>query len=79
MKTHCLPLAAVLAIALSPLAAMAQASAPAPSSAASTQRAASPGPRVLSPAEKREGATQPGDLRPERAVTPQVRVPLSKR
>jgi hypothetical protein len=78
MKTPCLFLAALLAIALSPSAAMAQASAPAPSSAASTPRAAKPGPRALTATELRNEATQPGDLRPERAVTPQVRIPLGK-
>lgn len=78
MKTRCLPLAAVLAVALSPFAAMAQASAPAPLPAASTPRASKPGPRSLTPTELRDSASQPGDLRPERAVTPQVRIPLGK-
>ena len=45
MKTHCLPLAAALMFALSPWAAMAQASAPAASDAASAGPKAKPAPR----------------------------------
>ena len=36
------------------------------------------GPRLLSPTETRNSATPPGDLRPERPVTPQIRIPLGK-
>jgi hypothetical protein len=32
----------------------------------------------LSPAESRDSASPPGDLRPERPVTPQVSIPLGK-
>ena len=72
---------AVLAWAAVPLAASGQASAPAPESAASASSPAAPrtGPRLLTPAEKRDSATAPGDLRPERRVTPQISVPLGRR
>ena len=79
MKTRCLPLAAVLMLAVSPFSAMAQASAPAPISAASTSPAAKPGPRLLTPAESRDSAPPPGNLRPERPVTPQISIPLGKK
>ena len=36
------------------------------------------GPRLLSPTETRNSATPPGDLRPERPVTPQIRIPFGK-
>ena len=66
--------------------AWAQASAPTalpdfPASAASTPGATlrtPPGPRLRSPAETGSRATTPGDLRPERPVTPQISVPLGK-
>lgn len=63
--------------------AMAQAGAPAPASAASVPMPipATPkaGPRLLTPAESRDSATAPGELRPERRVTPQINVPLGRR
>ena len=37
------------------------------------------GPRLLSPNESRDIGTSPGDLRPERPVTPQISVPLGRR
>jgi len=78
MKSRCLPLAAALLLAASPLAATAQSSASAPISAASAAPAAKPGPRLLTPAESRDSASPPGELRPERPVTPQISVPLGK-
>ena len=37
-----------------------------------------PGPRLLTPHESRDSATQPGDLRPEHPVTPQISIPFGK-
>ena len=88
MRTHYLNFAAALALAIVPLATMAQASAPlpslSPSSPSPSDPAASapilikPGPRLLTPHESRDSATQPGDLRPERPVTPQISIPFGK-
>ncbi len=53
--------------------------APAPAGvAASAPRAASVGPRRLSPDELRESASMPGDLRPAEGVTPQIVIPLRR-
>ena len=79
MKTRCLPLAAALAFAVASFGVMAQASAPPPLVAASAPPAAKPGPRLLTPAESRDSASPPGDLRPEHPVTPQISIPLGKR
>lgn len=50
-----------------------------PASGASAPAAAPPvGPRLRSPAETGNRATVPGDLRPERPVTPQVSIPFGK-
>lgn len=35
-------------------------------------------PRPMTPAEKRESATAPGDVRPEDPVVPQISIPLGK-
>ena len=80
MNTSCLNLVAALAMWVAPLAATAQASAPAPKLAASAPALGQPrpGPRLLTPIESRGSATQPGDVRPERAVTPQISIPLGK-
>ena len=87
VRTHCLNFAAALAFAALPLATMAQATAPSspsPLPSSSSDPAASapilikPGPRLLTPHESRDSATQPGDLRPERPVTPQISIPLGK-
>ena len=45
---------------------------------ASAPSAAAPGPRQRSPAETGNRATAPGDLRPERPVTPQISIPFGK-
>ncbi len=78
MKIRCLPLAAALAAAVLPCAAMAQASAPAPIAAASASPAAKPGPKRLTPEQLRDSATAPGDLRPEHQVRPQISIPLGR-
>ena len=79
MKIRCLPLMASLALAVSLFAAVAQTSAPPPTSGASAPPAAKPGPKLLTPAELRNSASPPGDLRPDDPVTPQISIPLSKR
>ena len=48
-----------------------------PASGASAP-AAPVGPRLRSPAETGKNATAPGDLRPERPVTPQISIPFGK-
>ena len=49
-----------------------------PSAASVPAPPARSGPRLLSPTETRNSATPPGDLRPERPVTPQIRIPFGK-
>ena len=80
VRTPCLSFAAALTIAVMPLMAIAQASAAAPESGASAvvPLRTKPGPRLLTPIESRGSATQPGDVRPERPVTPQISIPLGK-
>ncbi len=80
MKSRCLPLAAALAMAVLPCAASAQTSAPPPVSAASASAPSTipPGPRLQTPAQRRDSASPPGDLRPERPVTKQLSIPLGK-
>ena len=77
-------LATTGALALGSAGTFAQASAPSalpdlPASAASTPSTARTGPRMRSPAETGNGATAPGDLRPERPVTPQISIPFGKK
>ena len=76
MKLPCLNLMAALAMAWVPLASWPQASAPA--STASGPFAAKPGPRLLTPEERRDSATPAGELRPERPVSPQINIPFGK-
>jgi hypothetical protein len=75
-------LAALLMSAMPSLSAWAQASAPAPTaSAPSAPPATTPakGPRLLSPAERRDNADAASpDLRPERPVVPQISIPFGK-
>lgn len=81
MMLRCLPLVATASLAAAMVSAVAQTAAPpAPpaSAAASAPPPARPGPRVQTPTELREGATTPGDVRPEERVTPQIVVPLRK-
>ena len=77
MKISGVPLAAMLAFALS--SAVAQTSAPAPNSGASAPRPAKPPPRLLTPAELRDSASSPADEPPAGAVTPQISIPLGKK
>ncbi len=86
MKTACLKPVIVLTMTCLSLASMAQTPAPTavPTSPPESTASASvptrtrPGPRLLTPVESRDSATQPGDVRPEHAVTPQVSIPLGK-
>lgn len=81
-------LAAALALSLPCIAALAQSSAPAPalpdmtgpsaSGPAATASAPS-GPRLRSAAETGNRAVAPGDLHPERPVTPQISIPFGKK
>jgi hypothetical protein len=78
MKTRCLPIAAALLLAATTISASAQSSASAPSPAASASPTLKSTPRLLSPTEMRDNAAQPGTLRPEHPVTPQVSIPLGR-
>ena len=78
MKIHCLPVAAALALALAQMPALPQASAPQSIPAASAPLGKT-GPRLLTPAESRDSAAPPGELRPERRVTPQISIPLGRK
>jgi len=49
-----------------------------PGIAPSAPRPAKPAPRLMTPAETRDSAAAPGQLRPERPVLPQVSIPLGK-
>jgi hypothetical protein len=79
MKFDCLPVAAALLLAVSLLSAEAQTVASPPISGASAVPAAKPIPRPLSPTELRDSASQPGDLRPEDPIKPQISIPLGKK
>jgi len=57
--------------------AIAQTVAPPPSIAASAVPVGKPEKKNLTPSESRDSATAPGDLRPERRVTPQITIPLN--
>lgn len=91
MKIRCLPLVAALAFTVSPLIALAQASAPQPMRAASSspslepapqrQTPLKPAPRLMTPAEERANADESAapEARPERPVTPQLTIPLGRK
>lgn len=68
----------LLLAAATPHFAVAQTVAPVPSITASAPPAGKPEKKLLTPSELRDSATAPGDLRPERPVTPQVTIPLNK-
>ena len=74
-----LPLAvAGLLLAIGAAPAIAQPAAPRPLDAASGPTAPLPGPRLLTPAQSRERAAPPGELRPEHPVTRQIHIPFGK-
>ena len=73
------PIAALARLAAQSLSAVAQ-TAPTPSAVplpGASAPAAKPDKRPATPAEMRDSATAPGDLRPERRVTPQVSIPIN--
>ena len=80
MNKPCVSLLAAALLALTPLMplhALAQASASAgPAPVASAAKTVKSAPRLLTPTEKRETATLPGELRPEGPATPQLSIPL---
>ena len=80
MNNRHLPLLAALLAAALPLAAFAQASAPPVVSPAASATPAPTGPRLLTPAEKRNNADAAAapDLRPDRPVVPQIRIPFGR-
>ena len=80
MTNRHLPLLAALIAAALPLAAFAQASAPPVVSSAASAAPAPTGPRLLTPAEKRDnaGAAASPDLRPDRPVVPQISIPFGR-
>ena len=93
MKTDCLrpviasapawatALVMALTMACVPLASTAQVAASASEQTASAAAAplrTRPGPRLLTPVESRDSASQPGDVRPEHPVTRQISIPLGK-
>ncbi len=75
MNKPCVSLLAAALLALTPLCAMAQAAADT-APVASAAKTVKPATRLLTPAEKRESATLPGELRPEGQATPQFSIPL---
>lgn len=89
MKTLCMHFvtAALVSLLAAPIhAAVAARAASAPAAPAASAPAAMPAASVspvkpeqrpATPDEKRDSATEPGDLRPESRVTPQINVPLS--
>ncbi|MBX9716664.1 MAG: hypothetical protein K2X42_08725 [Burkholderiaceae bacterium] len=82
MNLRCLTLGAALALLVSAPGRAAQNSptpAAVPASAPAAVKIGKPGPRLMGPDEMRENASQPGDLRPENAVTPQIVIPLVKK
>ena len=80
MRIYPLPAlaAAGLLLSIGTAPAIAQAVAPRPVDAASGPTAPLPGPRLLTPAQSRDRAAPPGELRPEHPVTPQIRIPFGK-
>ena len=78
MKIIRLPLVVAALLAVSPWSTMAQAVVTSPAPTASAVPPTKPAPRVLTPTEKRETATVPGELRPEAPATTQLSIPLGK-
>ena len=79
MNKPCVSLLAAAPLALMPLmplSALAQTAATGPAPVASATKTVKPATRLLTPAEIRESATLPGELRPEGPATPQLSIPL---
>lgn len=79
MKVRCLPAVAALVLATAGSVASAQSDAPPPLAAASAPSALKPGPRLLTPAQSRDSASPPGEIRPAHPVTPQISIPFGKK
>lgn len=81
MKTCCVTFATALLLAATPMVVLAQATAPTPPGAASATPAPLPGPRLLTPEQKRDNAdiTAAPESRTDRAVAPQLTLPLGKK
>jgi hypothetical protein len=78
-RLRCLHMAAgLISLVLSSIA-VAQASAPEPTVAASAPPAAKPRLNPSTPQDLRERATAPGDLRPAHAAVPQINIPFGKK
>jgi hypothetical protein len=73
-----LPLVVALVAALAPSVAMAQASAQGLDAASAASPDVQQNRRLMTPEQLRDSATPPGDLRPERPVTPQISLPFGK-
>jgi hypothetical protein len=77
MKSRVLPL--LLALAMSPPAAVLAQADLTPAAASASAPAGKPGPRLLTPEEKRDNVSPPDNARPEGTVTPQINIPLGKK
>jgi hypothetical protein len=73
-----LPLVVAVVVALTPTIAMAQVSGQALDAASAASPGLQPNHRLMTPEQKRDSATVPGDLRPERPVTPQINMSFGK-
>ena len=80
LRSPALLAALLLSAVVLPQSAFAQASAPPPLAAPASSPPTPSGPRLLSPAEKRDNADAAAapDLRPDRPVVPQIRVPFDR-
>jgi len=77
MKIRCLPLLVSMAL-LSCSGVQAQPVVTPPAASASTP-AGKPGPRLLTPEEKRDNVSPPDHARPEGTITPQINIPLGEK
>lgn len=77
MKRSGLNLATALFVGLAAFGAGAQTASTTTPLPGASAPAAKPDKRPATPAEMRDSATAPGDLRPERRVTPQLSIPLT--
>ena len=77
MTIRCLPLMVALALlACAAVQAQPGPTPPAPSAPTASGPAGTPGPRLLTPEEKRDNASPADNARPEGTVTPQINIPL---
>ena len=78
MKTLCKRVACASALCAAVVSVQGQMKVEAPGAAASAASSVPVGPRVMTPEQRRAGASLPGEIRPERAVTPQISIPLGR-